>query len=56
MERLIYVLLNGERAVGAYARHEDALHDFFILDKTQPNSHVSIEPVKIFDKPFLGKD
>lgn len=56
MERLVYVLLNGERAVGAYTRHEDALHDFFILDKTQPNSHVSIEPVKVFDKPFLDKE
>jgi len=53
MQELVYVLLNGERAVAVYKNYNDALHDFFILDKTQPNSHVQIEPINIFDCSFL---
>lgn len=53
MEELVYVLLNGERAVAVYKNYNDALHDFFILGKTQPNSHVQIEPINMFDRSFL---
>lgn len=53
MEELVYVLLNGERGVAVYKNYNDALHDFFILEKTQPNSHVQIEPINMFDRSFL---
>lgn len=53
MEDLVYVLLNGERGVAVYKKYNDALHDFFTLDKTQPNSHVQIEPINMFDRSFL---
>ena len=53
MEELVYVLLNGERGVAVYNNYNDALHDFFILDKTQPKSHVQIEPINMFDRSFL---